>query len=584
VFFLALLGLFYPAACFGVAAAIAAFRLYRDRRLPQSVPESGDSEAFAHVLPVVAVTAVSWPGIVRPLLDGDSLGYHLPNAASWANAHSLWTTATIYWWYPPGSELFASALFLIGGPAVLGIAGLAALLLLALRVEAFARRAGLSTWSAGAVAAMVVTVPTIGLQGGSLQNDVWLGAWTLECLWALTYDRSAFARSLSICAIVKPVGFVFSAFVLIFGLSLRRTHLHTPARIWLTALEASSMLAIWVIHVAILWPNAIISPVQDAYPNLGSSLVVAHGVQGALTFARALIAHAPGTVVLFATVVAALFVGTNPARRHLPWIFTAVFLIEPFGFDNGDPQLATGASLRFLIPAFVAGVAGSLDGGKRWSSLIGVVAAAIAIVQVHKFVDIFWNDANAHGMLLVATAVGVIILLRSKMPAPFVSALVCALLVYGIQIDNYPVRYYDASLGSNAAPSRLFDWLVRNGPQRIVTVHLGSGAISAVLPHAFVANATDDPCSEAAHLKAVLVVAGPSYRDCGPKLFEDASATVYAAGGAGSLRESESGRAQESTTALERRAVSPDGTLTLVECRREDDYQPAIRDLALAQA
>ncbi len=137
-FGLALLGLFYPASCFGIAAAIAAFRLSRDRRFPRSVRTSGNSEAFAHVLPVVAAAVVSWPGIVRPILDGDSLGYHLPNAASWANAHSLWTTATMYWWYPPGSELFASALFLIGGPTVLGVAGLAALLLLALRVEAFA--------------------------------------------------------------------------------------------------------------------------------------------------------------------------------------------------------------------------------------------------------------------------------------------------------------------------------------------------------------------------------------------------------------------------------------------------------------
>jgi len=215
--------------------------------------------------------------------------------------------------------------------------------------------------------------------------------------------------------------------------------------------------------------------------------------------------------------------------------FTAFFLIEPFGFDNGDPQLATGASLRFLIPAFVAGVAGSLDGGKRWSSLIGVVAAAITIVQVHTVISIFWNDANTHEMLLVALAAGVIILLRSKMPAPFGPLLVSALLVYGIHIDNSPVRYYDAWLGSNAAPSRLFDWLIRNGPQRIVTVHLRSGSISAVLPHALVADATDSPCSEAARLKAILVVAGPSYRDCGFKLFEDATATVYAAGAAENL-------------------------------------------------
>ncbi|MDQ2907882.1 MAG: hypothetical protein M3R44_00855, partial [Candidatus Eremiobacteraeota bacterium] len=144
---------------------------------------------------------------------------------------------------------------------------------------------------------------------------------------------------------------------------------------------------------------------------------------------------------------------------------------------------------------------------------------------------IFWNDGNVHGMLPVALAVGVIVLVRSKIPTPLVPAILGALLVYGIHIDDDPLRYYDALLGSNAAPSRLLDWLVRNRPQRIVAVHLGSGLISAALPHAFVANATDDPCSEASRLKALLVVRGPFYGGCGRTVYQDPNATVYAGSG-----------------------------------------------------
>ena len=65
---------------------------------------------------IAALALVAWPQLMRPLLDGDSLSYHLPNAASWVQSHGIWTTATRYWWYPPASELFASALYATGGP------------------------------------------------------------------------------------------------------------------------------------------------------------------------------------------------------------------------------------------------------------------------------------------------------------------------------------------------------------------------------------------------------------------------------------------------------------------------------------
>lgn len=546
-FALALVGLFYRPMCLG-AAAVLALTAYRRNRAFQRGATFCVRDPIVAVLPLTATVAVTWPGIVRPLLEGDSLSYHLPNAAAWANAHSLWTTTTTYWWYPPGSELFASALFLIGGPTLLAVAGFGALLLLALRIEAFARRAELSGWSAGAVAAAVVTVPMIGLQGASLQNDVWLGAWTLECLWALTYDRSALSRSLAVCSIVKPVGFIYSVLFVALGsrsawrrpagfastsqaeaaeIVTEAAQLGRTTRALLFALAVSVMLVIWVVHVAILWPNAIIPPVQTAYPRTASTLILAHGLPGATIFTKALVAQGAGTVLLFASVIVALFVGKSLERRQLPWIFAALFFVEPFGYDNGTPQLATGMSLRFLIPALVAGLAGGLSRAKRWSTPIGIAAAGLTVYQIRSIIDIFWNDANTHGMLPAAIAVGALYALRRKIPAPAPAIVIAAIFAYGVHLDDNPVRYYDASLGSNVAPSRLYDWLARNKPKRLVVSQPPSGSISVVLPQAFVANATDNPCAEAARLQALLVTAGAPLRSCGPQLFADAYATVY---------------------------------------------------------
>ncbi len=141
-------------------------------------------------------------------------------------------------------------------------------------------------------------------------------------------------------------------------------------------------------------------------------------------------------------------------------------------------------------------------------------------------------------LFFVVVAVGVLVWLQSKIPTQVVAALITSLFVYGTYIDDNSVRYYDAWLGTNMDPSRLFNWLAEQRPKRIVAAQLGSGSISVVLPQAFIANASDDPCAEAGRLRAVLVVAGPPYRDCGRKRFADSSATVYRAGSYPGMRTS----------------------------------------------
>jgi len=200
------------------------------RRVPGAV---GDLVGSA--LPAVAAVCVSWPQIARPLMQGDSIAYHLPNAAAWSTTHSLWTSGTWYWFYPGGSELFAAALFSVAGPAAVALAGFVALLLLAQRLASFAVCAGFPRLGAGAFAAAVITIKPIALQGGSLENDVWLAAWTLEVAWALLEERSATSRALAVTSLVKPYGFVFAVLAAVAGrVPLRRAALGiAPFAFWI---------------------------------------------------------------------------------------------------------------------------------------------------------------------------------------------------------------------------------------------------------------------------------------------------------------------------------------------------------------
>ena len=90
----------YPLTCWlALAASLIAAYL---RRVPDETPAA--ASAAPPYLLAAALAIVAWPPLMRPLLEGDSTSYHLPNAAAWLQAHSLWTEATRYWWYPPASE------------------------------------------------------------------------------------------------------------------------------------------------------------------------------------------------------------------------------------------------------------------------------------------------------------------------------------------------------------------------------------------------------------------------------------------------------------------------------------------------
>ena len=535
-FALALLHVFFRPVCLGVAFALALYRYAREKgAFSRDDPSRTESrrDRLAYAIPVLTVVTVGWPGLVRPLLEGDSLAYHLPNAAAWAGMHSFWTSTTTYWWYPPGSELFASALFVIGGPAVVTIAGFAATLLLSLRLVAFCRRANIDGWKAGVISAAIATIPMIALQSGSLQNDVWLAAWALESIWAAIYERGALIRSLSICMLVKPTGIVCALLIALL------TRMRAAA-----VLAAAAPYLIWVLHDILLWRHAVVAPAQTLYPNLVGTTVLAHGAAGIGTLLAALFAQGIGTVILALSIPLALACAPDLVRRNFPWMMTLAFLAEPFGYKNALPQLANGSSLRFLLPALVTGAVGSFALLSRAAIAAALSGAVLTIIQIRTILGIFANDANTHGAVAVGIGAAVVVVLfRARHLATVaIACYLTAVVTYAVRLDNDPSRYYDAWLSDGSTPSGLFHWIAMARPAAVVVWRLRSGAVSIVSPGSLVEDAAlPDPCAQARRNGAVLVLANDQRErvlqpvadkklvtQCGHIVFEDATAVVVA--------------------------------------------------------
>jgi hypothetical protein len=523
-------GALAPVPC---AAAILLLAIVRTVVRPPAVRPVAASPW--HALPAVAVVAVSWPALVRPLLQGDSLGYHLPNAASWSTTHAIWTTVTWYWFYPGGSELFAAGLDTIAGPLAVGFAGFAALLLLAYRIAAFAERAGCSAFQSGALAAAFVTVPAVALQGGSLENDVWLAAWLLETAWALLEERPVTRRALTVAALVKPYGFIFAALAAWFGRARR-----------LDVVLGFAPLALWFVRDAVLWRGAIIDPAALSDPHVAATTILAQGAAGVTTLASALWNAGPGMLVACLAFVATVATSREPVLRWSALGAFAFFLIEPFGFRNDGPQLATGASLRYAFPALALGFTGALPLVRRvpWPNAVACAALALAALQIRGVAAIFENDATTHRWYLAAIVVAAAIVADAWRARGFATPLVSlALVAYAVRFaGSHPADYYDDLISSGNGKSHLFEWLAAERPPRVVGDTIRLGSIVVVSPGTLAQNTVRvDPCGEARRAHALLVVADDpptnaaafaarraAGRACGRVLYEDERALAVA--------------------------------------------------------
>ncbi|MDE2481456.1 MAG: hypothetical protein KGN02_04630 [bacterium] len=489
-FALGIAHLLYPAALWIALALCVAGGIARARRFSANA----SPEPMPYLL-VATLALVVWPAAIRPLLEGDSLLYHLPNAAMWVHAHSLWASATLYWWYPPASELFASALFAIGGPSVLPAAGALALALLGLRIEAYVRaRVPETPFLADACAAAVIAIPALALQGGTLDNDVWLAAMLLDVLATPSVGAAA------VGALVKPFGWIFT------GLALALSR--APRASWLAA---GAALAVWFAHDAILAPHAAIAIGATAIAHPWSTGIAEHGFAGLAELARVLVTRSPFAALAFICALAAPFLDRrNRALAVMAALAALWYLVMPFGYANSVPQLADGTSLRFAAAAFALGaiVLASVAGRARGAIVAIFVLAALSGAAT--VVATFWNDAPTRTCLVVALlALGCCALAARLRAANFVAlASFVALAIASLWAVRAPAPYFADAFALDGTRSDLFVFLAARRPPRVVTWGLRGGVVTVLSPasRTFDTPPGADGCARARAMDALLVV------------------------------------------------------------------------------
>lgn len=512
----------YPAACWALlAGCLAVALLRRASRAPRR------ASAMPPFVLIGALVAVTWPQLMRPLLDGDSLSYHLPNAAAWAHAHSLWTTTTRYWWYPPASELFASACYTVAGPFALPWCGFGALALLGFRIAAWARDAfAAPPLLADALAAATVTAYPIAIQGATLQNDVWLAAFWLESLWAMR------AGTVAVAALIKPQGWLFALIALV----ARRAR----PRLWLAA---AVPFGAWLIHDALLWRSAGIAPQSTMDASVVSSTIVAHGVPALALLIRVALTVSPFALL---TLLAALL-GPLLGRRdpRLGWAACAgalLFFVFPFGYATAVAQLATGESLRFAAPAMAIGAVLLALPARRAAGAATAALLASTLYGIWYVLAIFWNDGGTHAALAFAALAVAIAALAHIRRIAWANALAFGLAVVAAThlAARHPLDYYADALHVGAAKPGVYAWLERTRPAAIGGWGLRLGVVNVLAPSTRTLDLPDTaPCAQARSADALLVAVAQSDRSpaenaarlqrartCGRAVYSDAIGVV----------------------------------------------------------
>jgi hypothetical protein len=527
-FILGLVHALYPLACWLALAPCVAIA-YR-RRLPSPDIRSA---VWPPYLLVAALALVAWPQLMRPLLDGDSLSYHLPNAAAWAHAHSLWTTDPLYWWYPPASELFASAIYVVAGPFAAGWSGAGALALLGFRIVAYAREeCGAPPWLADALGAATVTALPIALQAATLQNDVWLAAFLLEALWALRCQPAIAPATLAVTALIKPYGFIFAFVAACAGKAS-----------WKAWVAAACAIGVWALHDAALWAHSVAVPAASHGYRLDST-IAAHGLPALAMLVRVAFAASPfAAIALFAALTGPLLGGAR--ERALGWTaFAALifFLVMPFAYADANPQLATGASLRYAAPAIALGALLLVRPVLAFARAATALLVLCALSGAWTVRAIILTDAPTRSALGVALAcVAVAAAARALRSSwPLVAGLAVAVVASCFFVGRHPVDYFTQALSVGNRASGVYAWIARTQPAGVAGWGLRLGTVNTLDPRARTFDVTDaSPCATARTQGALLVAVAQSDRTaafnaqrlalarrCGTIRYDDGSAVV----------------------------------------------------------
>jgi hypothetical protein len=177
-----------------------------------------DRLAVICVVLVLAVTAlVAW---LSPPQTWDSLNYHLPRVAHWAQQASVQHFATgieVQNSRPPGAEFLQLHVYVLtGGDRVLPLFNWAVFLMAIVAVTVIARR-----WiprHSLTAAAILATIPMVIIQASSTVNDIVVGLWVMVFAWDVlrvgretTHGRDVFfaGSAAGLALLTKPTAFAY---------------------------------------------------------------------------------------------------------------------------------------------------------------------------------------------------------------------------------------------------------------------------------------------------------------------------------------------------------------------------------------
>lgn len=484
---------------------------------PRTEYEIGEAGTLA-----VAVI-FAWPAMVRPLLDGDTLLYHLPIAASWAQSHSLWTTIAPYWYYPPGSESFAAGLFCVAGRFALPLAGIVPALMLVARLYGYARARMSSWWASGLIAVAFLSTPILAFQVGTLQNDLWVAALFLEVLVAIRKNGA-----LTLTALVKLTGWLWGILAAI------------TARLPMRAVALSLIpLIAWIARDAILlWLHPVV-PIASAPPYLDST-IAGHGAGGIVLLLAGLFSHSPEALVWISGIFAGLALRGVRTYAMLGVIGLFLFAFLPVTYrDAAVNHAATGESLRLALPALVCGVLIVIELARKSELIAGGACAVLAVAGMANVLMTFSNDGHTIWAPLTALlCIASVLTMRftKGISAPVVAAALVIAAAFDAQ-TRAPDFYSAYMRDPQGKATSVFAWLAREAPSTVVAVNMRPGLVIMASPRTqTIPSGEKKMCSSATARGALLVIGSnegddsaserAKARDCGAVRYEDGAALV----------------------------------------------------------
>lgn len=517
---LALVHLLYAPLLWIGAIAAAAWRI---RKKPPAAEHDGALYAAFG-----AALLVLWPPLARPLLDGDSLLYHLPNAAAFAQTHSLWTARAPYWLYPPGSELFASGLLVASGRWSLPLAGALPALLLLSRLYGAARSRGAPAYAAAGAALAFVCTPVAAFQAGTLQNDLWLAAFLVE----IVASADGSAASLAVCALLKPYGWIEA----LIGAAAARISLRTVALSFLPLIA-------WIVRDAILLAQSG-SPGFSA-PGYWGSTIAGNGAAAFAQLAHGIAAATPQAFLWIGLLVLGL---AYPAARRFALAGIAAFALYaflPVSYSNGITNYVLDASsLRYALPALACG---GLVGAVLCvrAPLAAAAGYAVAAWGAWSVLGVFWNDSYTHWALAAAALAVAAGLVARRTRGILAAAAALGVLLLGAQSAAARASgfYGDWMRQPSGKPTGAFSWIAARRPPRVLAVNVREGAIIMSSPSTAVTLAFSASACEQARRERALIFAGSNEdadagslpaifakaRSCGKVVYEDGAAIIVQA-------------------------------------------------------